>query len=411
MRFVIFLLFPLLIDLLAFQAVRVLLPFDGTAIAWIVYLLYWIVPVAAVGFFIAWTSGFANRWPRALLLTVQALIMILYVSKLLVAAFVLLDDARRVVAWMLGTLAPSTGFTAARLPLMSQLGMVIGSLPLLVLTYGLVRNRYRYKVFSKDIRLPHLPEVLDGLRIVQISDIHAGSFTSRVRVMRSVEMINALRPDIVVFTGDLVNHTADEANEYVDVFCKIASRHGVYSIVGNHDYGDYVPWPDAAAKRANFSLLKQHHRSMGWTLLLNAHRVLDIGGSRIGIVGVENFSAHPRFPKYGNLMEAVAGMEQTDINILLSHDPSHWDAEVLQSYPSMDITLSGHTHGFQFGIEWGNFFRWSPVQYVYKRWAGLYREGNQYLYVNRGLGYIGYPGRVGILPEITLLTLRRAEVE
>jgi hypothetical protein len=320
-----------------------------------------------------------------------------------------LDDVRRGVAWIIGSVAPETGLSGDRMPFMSKLGFVVGMIPLLSLTYGLIRNPYRYKVFRKDIVLPDIPESINGLSIVQISDIHAGSFLAKDRVRKSVEIINRMKPDLVFFTGDLVNNSADEADEYIDVFSEIKSRHGIFSVFGNHDYGDYVRWPDAQAKQANLEKLKLQHKKLGWDLLLNAHRVVEIDGSKIGVIGVENYSAHPRFQKYGDMRAATTGMETVDLTILLSHDPSHWDDEILTHFPEVDLTLSGHTHGFQFGIELAGIFKWSPVQYFYKRWAGLYREGRQYLYVNRGLGFLGYPGRVGILPEITQLTIRKAK--
>jgi predicted MPP superfamily phosphohydrolase len=249
---------------------------------------------------------------------------------------------------------------------------------------------------------------LIGYKIVQISDIHSGSFFLKEPVKNSVQMINGLNPDIVVFTGDLVNSKTNEVEEYLDVFDKIISKQGVFSTTGNHDYGDYSEWPDEDAKKKNFQDLKDAHKKMGWDLLMNEHRIIDVKGAKIGLLGVENYSAIARFPRYGKLDQAYANLPKTDVNILLSHDPSHWDFQIRPEYPDIDLTLSGHTHGFQFGIEIPGWFRWSPSQYMYKQWAGLYQEGKQFLYVNRGLGFLGYPGRVGILPEITCITLKSA---
>ena len=222
---------------------------------------------------------------------------------------------------------------------------------------------------------------------------------------KGIQMINALEPDLIFFTGDLVNHVADEIDPYIEIFSQLKSRYGVYSILGNHDYGDYVTWSDIEDKRENLNQLYAKHEEMGWELLLNEFRKIKVGEAEIGIIGVENYSAHPRFAKYGDMQKATNGFEQSDINILLSHDPTHWDDEIISVYPFVDLTLSGHTHGFQFGFEFSRKLRWSPIQYVYRKWAGLYRAGKQYLYINRGFGYLGYPGRVGILPEITLLTI------
>ncbi len=221
-------------------------------------------------------------------------------------------------------------------------------------------------------------------------------------------MINATDPDLVFFTGDLVNDRADEMDDFMDVFDKIRARHGVYSVLGNHDYGDYAEWETPAAKQQNLEKLKRIHGQLGWNLLLNDNRMLTINGQAVAVIGVENYSTHPRFPKLGDLPRAHQGTENARLKLLLSHDPSHWQDEVTTLFKDIAITFSGHTHGFQFGVEIPGFLKWSPVQYVYKQWAGLYQQGTQYLYVNRGLGFIGYPGRVGILPEVTLLELTRA---
>jgi predicted MPP superfamily phosphohydrolase len=226
--------------------------------------------------------------------------------------------------------------------------------------------------------------------------------------MRSVEMINELKPDIVFFTGDLVNSKAEEMDDYIDIFDKIEAPHGVYSILGNHDYGDYHRWPNEEEKQANFENLKDQHKKLGWKLLLNEHVQVNIGDSTLGVIGVENYSASNRFHKYGDMAKSVDGMSPSDVKILLSHDPSHWTDQIITNYSDVDLTLSGHTHGFQFGVEIPGYIKWSPAQYMYKQWAGLYQKGRQYLYVNRGLGFLGYPGRVGILPEITFLTLNKA---
>ena len=223
--------------------------------------------------------------------------------------------------------------------------------------------------------------------------------------MGGVEMLLQEKPDVIFFTGDLVNTESTELDDYFNVFKKLKAPLGVYSILGNHDYGDYKYWPSEKTKVQNLENLITGHREMGWDILLNENRSLKVGSDKIGIIGVENWGAG-RFSKYGNLSQAYKGMEELPVRLLLSHDPSHWDAEVRTKFPEIDITFSGHTHGFQFGVEIGDF-RWSPSQYIYKQWADLYKEGKQFLYVNRGFGFIGYPGRVGILPEITILELRK----
>jgi uncharacterized protein len=242
------------------------------------------------------------------------------------------------------------------------------------------------------------------MKIVQISDVHSGSFNNKSAVQRGIEKILKLQPDLILFTGDLVNGRADEMANYKDVFARLQAPMGVYSILGNHDYGDYESWNSKEHKVQNLERLKGIHSEMGWKLLLNEHVVLEKNNDRMALLGVENWSAKANFPKYGRLEHAYSGVKDIPFKLLMSHDPSHWDAEVRTKYPDIDLMLAGHTHGMQFGVELP-WFRWSPVQYVYRQWAGLYEEGSQKLYVNRGFGFLGYPGRVGILPEITLIEL------
>jgi hypothetical protein len=265
-------------------------------------------------------------------------------------------------------------------------------------------NRYRYQVKNLRLQFANLPAAFNGLRIVHISDIHSGSFTDRTAVERGVEKIMAQSPDLILFTGDLVNNLATEMNPYIDVFARLRAPLGVYSVLGNHDYADYVRWDNAEDKQANLALLKDIQRQMGWRLLLNEQALIEKDGQRLLLLGVENWSAKLRFPKYGDLSRAYGDGAAASFKILLSHDPSHWRAEVCEKYTDIALTLSGHTHGMQFGVALPGM-RWSPVQYVYNEWAGLYEQAQQKLYVNTGFGFIGYPGRVGFLPEITLIEL------
>ena len=271
------------------------------------------------------------------------------------------------------------------------------------LLYGF-SNKYNYNLKKLSVNFTNLPQAFRGMKIVQISDIHSGSFSNKDAVKRGVEKIMQLQPDIILFTGDLVNNKADEMHDYIDVFNQLKAPHGVYSVLGNHDYGDYVQWESKQHKEDNLKALIETHGTLGWKILMNENVHIERDGDKIAILGVENWSAKSNFPKYGNLARAYSGSEQVPFKILLSHDPSHWEAEVLSQYKDIDFVLSGHTHGMQFGVEIPGL-KWSPVQYVYKHWAGLYESGNQRLYVNRGFGFIGYPGRVGILPEITLIEL------
>jgi predicted MPP superfamily phosphohydrolase len=235
----------------------------------------------------------------------------------------------------------------------------------------------------------------------QISDIHCGSFWDRSAVERGIDLINKENADIVLFTGDLVNDTASEARNWIEVFRKIRAKHGVYSILGNHDYGDYVLWESETAKQRNFQLMIQNHKDLGWNLLLDETKKLKIGNAELAIIGVQNWSAKGKFPKYGDLDKAYLGAAGAQVKWLLSHDPSHWREQVLGKKKDISMQFSGHTHGMQFGVD-TRFYKWSPIKYLYKEWLDLYEEADQKLYVNRGFGYLGYPGRMGIYPEITV---------
>jgi predicted MPP superfamily phosphohydrolase len=283
------------------------------------------------------------------------------------------------------------------------MGIVAGGGLFGSLLYGF-SNKYRYEVRRKKLSFTNLPASFKGLKIIHISDIHSGSFTDKQAVSHGVDMILKEKPDLILFTGDLVNNLADEMEDYMDVFGRLNAPMGVFSTLGNHDYGDYVHWDSEEAKKANLERLKGVHKQLGWRLLMNEHVVLEKDNAQIALLGIENWSAKARFPKYGDLKKAYAGSEKYPFKILMSHDPSHWDAQVRPEFEDIDLMLSGHTHGMQFGVEIPGL-KWSPVQYLYKEWAGLYEQGRQKLYVNRGYGFIGYPGRVGILPEITVLEL------
>ena len=395
------------LDVYAFAAVR----------SWLVpyrpgarksgYVIYWILSLLAIALLLLNVFELNANWPRGLRTYTNAGIFILYLSKVPVVLFLLGDDLRRAITWVINKVSPVTARDTSRSRFLSKAALVAGGVPLVTLTYGMVRNAYRYRRFAVDVPLQDLPAGLEGLKIVQISDIHSGSWTRSTPLHDAVDMINREQADIVVFTGDLVNNRSEEMLPYIDIFKQIRGKHGVYSILGNHDYGDYVDWGSDAAKAANMQQLYDIHARLGWDLLRDEHRKLDINGHRLALIGIENWSAVLRFPKYGHLDVAAAGTDDCDCKVLLSHDPTSWDALVRPEYADIDLTLSGHTHGFQFGIEIPGF-KWSPSQYVYEQWAGLYRQGRQFLYVNRGLGFLGYPGRVGILPEVTVLTLKRA---
>jgi uncharacterized protein len=404
-RFIFLSILLLVIDLLAFQALKSIVGSSGRIVRIASYVIYWSIPLVTLLYLIGFAAGWSEQFPKGIKLTLRSLIFIFYFAKLLVAAIILVDDLRRLIFGALNFGFKEWKLSTERSQWMAYIGLILGAIPILSLTYGMARNPYRYQLLKNRIPVKNLHPDLAGLKIIQISDIHSGSFLLKEPVERSIQIINDQNPDIVFFTGDLVNARAVEMEPFVEMFSKIRAPLGVYSILGNHDYGDYHPWPDPSHKVQNFEDLKSIHKKLGWELLLNEHRQISVKETAINVIGVENYSAHPRFPKYGDLHKATNGMNGTGFNILLSHDPSHWEDQVIKNHKNIHLTLSGHTHGFQFGVEIPGLIKWSPIQYVYKHWAGLYESEAQYLYVNRGLGYLGYPGRVGILPEITLLTL------
>jgi predicted MPP superfamily phosphohydrolase len=312
------------------------------------------------------------------------------------------------VRWVAGLFTgggePIGGKAIPRSEFLARAALIATSVPFGTMAYGIISGAHDYRVRRVTINLPNLPKSFDGLTIGQISDIHSGSFFNKTAVKGGVNMLLREKPDMIFFTGDLVNNEAVEVKDYLEIFGKISAPLGVFSVTGNHDYGDYHRWPSLQEKRANFRDLMEAHRLMGYDLLMNDHRIITQGSGRIAVIGNENWGGRG-FSQYGKLREAHRGTSEADVRLLLSHDPSHWDAQVRPDFPDIDVMFAGHTHGFQFGVEIGGF-RWSPSQYAYKQWAGLYRQGKQYLYVNRGFGYLGYPGRIGMPPELTIFELK-----
>lgn len=407
MRILFFILLLLVFDFYAFQALRTLAQSWQPMFRNLAYVLYWLIPLIFIGWIGASVADWNDNWSKSTVTLLRTFFFIIYASKLLVVGVLLIDDLRRLGMYLYQQFTGDADYRPGRSRFLTQLGLMLGAIPFFSLLYGMWRNPYRYQLFREQVHLPDLPEALDGLKIVQISDIHTGSFLLKEPIVNAIDLINAQEPDLVFFTGDLVNNKAEEAQPYVEIFDKIRARYGVFSVLGNHDYGDYVRWDKDEDKRVNMELLKDTHRRLGWQLLLNEHRTVTINGEEVAILGVENYSAHPRFPKYGDLAAAYRGTEQARLKLLLSHDPSHWEEQIVQEFKDIALTFSGHTHGMQFGVEIPGWFKWSPIKYVYTQWAGMYQREQQYLYVNRGLGYLGYPGRVGILPEVTLVELKR----
>ena len=401
----------ILLDIYVFQVVKYISQSAGAKTKLIIYSIYWVISASAILFLIILPYLSFEQQPKVLRNTIFAIIAGLFFAKLIASVFFLVDDIRRGIQWIAGKLFFSNtegetmqeGNKISRSIFLSWVGMIAGGGLFGSLVYGF-GNKYKYHIRRQRLTFANLPASFKGFKIVHISDIHSGSFTDKHAVAHGVDKILEEKPDLILFTGDLVNDVASEMKNYMDVFSRLSAPMGVFSTLGNHDYGDYVQWSSMEAKRANLESLKNVHGELGWRLLMNEFVELNRGEEKIALLGIENWSAKARFPKYGDLQKAYEGTSSYPFKILMSHDPSHWDAQVRPSYPDIDLMLSGHTHGMQFGVEIPGF-RWSPVQYIYKQWAGLYEEGNQKLYVNRGYGFLGYPGRVGILPEITVLEL------
>lgn len=405
MRIFFLIIFLISVDLYAYQALKVVFSNQSLSAKTWSKAVFFSLNILMISFSVSYTSGLLADWDKVVLTLLRSLVFITYISKFLVLPFLFIDDIFRTFQWIIDYFKPNESFNPSRSRFLSQFGLFIGAIPLISLTYGIFRNAYRFQLRKTQVSIEGISTQLLGLKIIQISDIHSGSFLYPEEVKKAVDIINDQEADLVFFTGDLVNNTADEVVPILPILKKIKAKYGVFSVLGNHDYGDYVQWENAEKKQGNLNQLKQYHKELGWTLLTNEHNVVEINGKKVGIIGVENYSTHMRFPKYGKLKESFEGVENTDLKLLLSHDPSHWAHEVVTEFKDIAITFSGHTHGFQFGIEIPGFIQWSPIQYVYKQWAGLYKKGNQMLYVNRGLGHLGYPGRVGILPEVTLIEI------
>ena len=375
--------------------------------------VYWL-PMAMVIFImlgaiavpiIDWNDTFRTLW--------LGFILVFYAAKLLPVFFLLLADLLRLLqkSFQLTSKQQRRDIVSveggiSRSKFLQYLGFLSGGLVMGTMFVGMFKWVYQFMVAEQKIKISSIPSGLKGFKIVQISDMHLGSWTNPKPLEQAVEMINAMNADIVVFTGDLVNFSTREAYKFEETLSKVRAKKGVFTVLGNHDYGDYIKWPNSKAKKQNMSDLFAFYNRIGWKLLNNTNVIFETANGSLALVGVENWGANPRFPKHGDLQKALKGTNKADVKVLLSHDPSHWDKVVIPEDYNINLTLAGHTHGFQFGYE-GKNIKWSPAKWMYKHWAGLYtdtKSGN-YLYVNRGIGSIGYPGRIGILPEITLIEL------
>ena len=405
-----------LIDLYAYQAFKTLAKKYSDKTKKRIRIGYLLISTFC--FTVLFIAGFYNwhDWNKYFRTYAFAILLIIMWTKLMIDIFLLVDDLIRLFRWIIKKITnkvheatpekpAKTENAISRSDFLVKTGLLIASIPFFSLVYGMVANATNFKIRKVKLPLPNLPDSFEGFRIVHISDIHTGSFTSTEPLERAVNLINEQKADAVFFTGDLVNDICDETLPYLNILNKIKATHGVFSIFGNHDYGDYYNWQNEDDKKKNLENLKHVHQQLGWDLLLDEYRHIEKNGERISVIGIQNCGAMG-FSNYGSIKKATENLDYSPVNILLSHDPSYWKKEITKNYPQIDITLSGHTHGMQFGVEIPGF-KWSPVQYIYKEWADLYSVKKQYLYVNRGLGFIGYPGRVGILPEITVMELSK----
>lgn len=341
----------------------------------------------------------------------MGLVLVVYVPKLILTLVLLGEDLFRLGAGVVTYFIDNdqnTSFLASRRKFVSQLGLGLAAIPFMSLIYGITVGRYNYKVIKQRIFFPDLPDAFDGFTITQISDVHSGSFDNPEKINYAIDLINEQNSDMILFTGDIVNTDAKEMHPWIETFNRIKKHeYGKYAVLGNHDYGEYVAWPTPAAKENNFQAIKNLYGDIDFKLLLNEHTYVEKGADKIAVVGVENWGHN--FKKAGDINKASEGVKQEDFKILMSHDPSHWDYEVKNHEKNFHLTFSGHTHGMQFGIEIPGYFKWSLAQYVYAQWAGLYENLGRYVYVNRGFGFHAYPGRVGIMPEITVIELKKGK--
>lgn len=409
---IIFLIVVLFIEWYVLQAIKQADGVLSPGLRKTVVTILWALSLGSVGSILLMVLVPAVRDAGTLRNFLISLIFINVMVKLFMTIFLFIDDFVRLLRWVAGlftktsgTTSPAAGNLIPRSEFLVKTAVIAGSLPVIGVGYGIIVGAHDYRIRRVTINLPNLPKSFDGIRIGQLSDIHSGSFFNKTAVRGGVEMLMREKADVVFFTGDLVNNVATEVTDYIPIFKHVKAPLGVYSTFGNHDYGDYARWPSIAAKKQNLLSLMEAHKELGWDLLMNEHRFLTQSGDKLAIIGIENYGARGNFAKYGKLAPAYQGTQEAPVKLLLSHDPSHWDAQVRPEYSDIDVMFAGHTHGMQFGVEVGNI-KWSPVQYMYEQWAGLYQKGKQYLYVNRGFGYIGFPGRVGMPPEITIFTLK-----
>ena len=399
-RWIIFILIVLCLDFYAYQSVRTV-----TKNKW-VYLGYWLISIGVlVNLIYQLNTIGSQRGLSSSVMLAFGLIILSIIPKLLVFVMMIGEDLFRIVKAGIHFMNKAERpYFEGRREFVSKIALGIAAIPFSSIVFGMIQGKYNYKVLKHTLFFEDLPDAFDGFKLTHISDIHSGSFTNKEKIGYGVDLINDQDSDLILFTGDLVNNTAEEMDPWISVFGKLKAKYGKYSILGNHDYGEYTAWKTEEEKVENFQAIKDVHPKIGFNLLLNESVFLEKDNQKIALVGVENWGT--RFKKAGDLVKASEKTNKEDFKILMSHDPTHWNSEVKENKHHYQLTLSGHTHGMQFGIEIPGI-KWSPVQYIYKHWAGMYNEFGRYLNVNRGFGYLAFPGRVGIWPEITVITLKK----
>jgi len=397
------------IDFYYYRAVKKFIEKFNPSLKKSIKISYWLFTVATLVFMFFVASYFTSNEapPKFARVYLFGIALIILLSKLIGSLFIIIHDTKSLLLFTTHQLfyRKTKEYSPSRRQFLKKSAIVASIIPFSTLMFGVLKSAFDYTIRNQKLQISNLPKAFEGLKIVQISDIHSGSFLSEEPLKKVVQLIKEQEPDIIFFTGDLVNEIAEEAIPFIETLKQISAPFGVFSILGNHDYGDYFyPKGDKDGREHNYTLMKAVHKKLGWKLLLNQNHIIQKDNERLAIIGVENWGSQARFQKYGDINKAKEGCLDNDVKLLLSHDPSHWDADVIPNHPDIDVTFSGHTHGMQFGVEIPGF-KWSPSKYLYENWAGLYQKNKQQIYVNRGLGFIGYPGRVGILPEITVFEL------
>lgn len=403
MRWVIFIVLYVVLSFYSFQAVK-----TAFRSVWVQYFFIGISLLVLGNFIYQWLQPGEGKVLTTAKSYAFGFVLVILSAELILVIFMLGEDLVRLFSATYHKLfTPDTSFhLPSRRAFIGKLALGVAAIPFAGLLYGMIKGKYDFRVLSYTLEFDDLPEAFDGYRITQISDIHSGSFDNHKKIEYAVDLINQQESDTILFTGDLVNNLASEMDDWSDLFSTLKAKDGVYSVLGNHDYGDYVDWASALEKENNLHQLKEVQRKMGWKLLLNEHTSIIRGEDKINLVGVENWGKGG-FVKHGDLDKAAEGLSKEDFKILLSHDPSYWQEKIKSDKKHYQLTLSGHTHGMQFGIEIPGWIKWSPIKYRYENWAGIYKEMGRYINVNRGFGFLGYPGRVGIWPEITVIQLKR----